>query len=77
MNRGILKHGNPAGDRDGPALRGEDPERWRVSRARDAKPQNGSLHAVSNARRVFHWTPNAEGSGAMPQGAMEARAPLG
>lgn|ERR1700680_982597 len=48
-----------------------------MSRARDAKPQNGSLYALPNARGVFHWTPNAGGSGAMPQGAMEARAPLG
>ena len=47
-----------------------------VARPR-CKPKNGSLYALPNARGVFHWTPNAGGYGAMPQGAMEARASLG
>jgi hypothetical protein len=55
-----------------------------------ASPQNGracSPPAMENqncadtraveCRGLFHWTPNAGGSGAMPQGAMEGRAPLG
>src|SRR5579862_4945396 len=77
MHRGVLKHGNPAGDPSTASRCGANETGRGVSRARHAKPQNGSLHALSNARGVFHWTPNAGGSRAMPQGAMEARAPLG
>jgi hypothetical protein len=78
MRRGVLRHGNPAGDPSTAPRCGARTGNGGACRAPAMQnPKTGRLHALSNARRGGHWTPNAGGSGAMPKGAMEARAPLG
>ena len=62
---------------NGPAMRSKDPEWQEMPRSCDAKSKDGPVHALPNARRGFHWSSDSGRSRALPQGAMEARAPLG